>query len=174
MIVDGDSVRHAPQRGALAWRDAPGWPLWDSFLVATIVLLAVAVTVLSAARQHDAKQPAEIVRVAGGATPASVRRMTVGEVERVDAEYLPLVTVAPVYPTTAQQQRIEGRCVVEYRIAATGAVQRVRARSCEPQGLFEQAAIDAARQFKYRPRIRAGVPVPVEGVRNEFQFTLRQ
>lgn len=89
-----------------------------------------------------------------------------------EAVQVPLVSIAPVYPPGAEAAGITGRCVVEYAIGRSGATQDVRAVDCDPPGVFEESAIAAARQFKYRPRMRDGVPVETPAVRNEFQFTL--
>lgn len=171
--LPGDlNPRRAARSGTLAWRDAPVLPLWDTLVVALVVMLAVAATVMHGSPVRLASPESS---AGPRVEPASAPRMRIGAAQdgpAADAEQLPMVTVAPVYPRVAQQQRIEGRCTVEYTIAATGAVQSVRARTCVPAGVFEQAAIEAARQFKYRPRIRGGAPVAVQGVRNEFVFAL--
>ena len=38
--------------------------------------------------------------------------------------------------------------------------------------VFDRAAIAAAEQFKYQPRVQDGVAVDVHGVRNRFVFEL--
>jgi TonB family protein len=155
-----------------ALRENGAWPTWrDTILVALVVALgasAAAERALSRTASPDGTAAA-LVRD-GRAAP---RMLVAGAAaQRRDGEYLPLVTVSAVYPAAAQAQGIEGRCVVEYTIAATGATRDVRARDCAPAGVFERAAVAAARQFKYRPRIRDGAPVAVAGVRNEFRFAL--
>lgn len=89
-------------------------------------------------------------------------------------DYLPLVTIAPEYPPAAEASRISGRCTVEFTVTAAGTTRDVRPVDCQPTGVFEAAAVAAARQFKYRPRERGGDPVEVPGVRNEFVFSLEQ
>ncbi len=91
-----------------------------------------------------------------------------------EPDYLPLVTVAPEYPAAAEAAGISGRCTVEFTVTAAGTTRDVRPVDCNPPGAFEAAAVAAARQFKYRPRERAGLPVDVAGVRNEFVFSLER
>jgi periplasmic protein TonB len=88
-----------------------------------------------------------------------------------DGEYLPVVKVAPVYPMRALQRRLEGWVVVEFVVTASGSVRDVVVvESSEP--MFEQAAIDAAMKFRYKPRIVDGEPVAVAGVQNRITFKL--
>ncbi len=89
-------------------------------------------------------------------------------------ELLPLVTVAPDYPPAAEAAGIAGRCVVEFTVTAAGTTRDVRPVDCMPTGVFEAAAVSAARQFKYRPREQDGRAVDVAGVRNEFLFSLER
>ena len=41
-----------------------------------------------------------------------------------------------------------------------------------PEGLFEQAAIDAAMKFKYKPRVVNGEPTEVSGIQNRITFQI--
>ena len=88
-----------------------------------------------------------------------------------DGEYLPIVKVAPIYPMRALQRRLEGFVVVEFVVTTAGSVRDVIVvESSEP--LFEQAAIEAALKFKYKPRVVDGTPIEVAGVRNRITFKL--
>ncbi|HUF73911.1 MAG TPA: TonB family protein [Gammaproteobacteria bacterium] len=88
-----------------------------------------------------------------------------------DGEYLPIVKVAPVYPMRALQRRLEGYVIVEFVVTASGSVRDiVVVESSEP--VFEQAAIDAAMKFRYKPRVVDGVPIEVAGVQNRITFKL--
>jgi protein TonB len=71
-----------------------------------------------------------------------------------------LVTrVDPKYPRQAQLEHIQGDVRLAARVAADGAVQEVSVISGPPQ--LVEAAIAAAKQWKYRPTIYSGHPVPV-------------
>ncbi|HEX4872119.1 MAG TPA: energy transducer TonB [Nevskiaceae bacterium] len=91
-----------------------------------------------------------------------------------DGDYLPIVKVSPVYPPRALQRQIEGWVLVEFTVSATGTVKDVRAIDADPTGVFEQAAIDAAQKFRYKPRVVAGKPVDVTGVQNVIRFELEK
>jgi len=44
----------------------------------------------------------------------------------------------------------------------------------DPEGVFNQAAMDAAKKFKYRPKTVGGEPVAVAGVRNIIRFEMEK
>ncbi|KFZ30467.1 hypothetical protein IDSA_10420 [Pseudidiomarina salinarum] len=89
-----------------------------------------------------------------------------------DGEYLPIVKVQAVYPRRAMQRGIEGYVVVEFTVTRSGTVRDPRVVEAEPEGIFNQAAMDAVLKFKYKPRVIDGEPVEVEGVRNRMTFEM--
>ena len=68
--------------------------------------------------------------------------------------------VEPIYPPLARQTRLEGRVELRAIIAADGTIQSLEVLSGHP--LFIQSALDAVRQWRYRPTILNGVPFEVE------------
>ncbi len=89
-----------------------------------------------------------------------------------DGEYLPIVKVAPVYPRRALQRGIEGFVIVEFTVTKQGSVRDPIVVEANPEGIFEQAAIDAALKFKYKPRVVNGDPTEVSGVQNRITFQI--
>ncbi len=92
-------------------------------------------------------------------------------------ELMAIVKVAPQYPRIAATRGIEGFVTVEYTVTATGRttdVVIVEAITTEGNAtsVFDRAAVAAAEQFKYQPRVQDGVAVEVHGVRNRFVFEL--
>ncbi|QJR80288.1 energy transducer TonB [Alteromonas pelagimontana] len=92
--------------------------------------------------------------------------------ESGDGEYLPIVKVAPVYPRRALQRGIEGFVIVEFTVTKQGAVRDPIVVEANPEGIFEQAAMDAALKFKYKPRVVNGEPTEVSGVQNRITFQI--
>ena len=88
-----------------------------------------------------------------------------------DGEYLPIVKVAPVYPSRALSRGLEGYCILEFTVTRTGAVTDVMTVECTST-LFERAAIQAALKFKYKPRVIDGEPVDVAGVPHKITFVI--
>ncbi|BBO29113.1 protein TonB [Marisediminitalea aggregata] len=92
--------------------------------------------------------------------------------ESGDGEYLPIVKVSPVYPRRALQRGIEGFVIVEFTVTKQGAVKDVYVIEANPEGIFEQAAMDAAMKFKYKPRVVNGEATEVSGVQNRITFQI--
>ena len=67
--------------------------------------------------------------------------------------------VAPVYPAVAKSARVTGDVVIEATIDDEGKVADARGVKTVP--LLDQAALDAVRQWEYRPSLLNGVPTPV-------------
>jgi protein TonB len=68
--------------------------------------------------------------------------------------------VAPVYPPSARRARIEGTVVLQAVIAKDGSVESVHSLSGHP--LLIQSAIDAVKQWRYKPFYLNGSPIEAE------------
>jgi len=90
-----------------------------------------------------------------------------------DGEYLPIVKVAPVYPSRALSRGLEGYVIVEFMVTRAGTVRDVSVVE-STSTLFERAATEAALKFKYKPRVIDGEPVEVPGVRNKITFVIEK
>jgi protein TonB len=67
--------------------------------------------------------------------------------------------VSPVYPALARQARISGQVRLEAIIAKNGKIENLQVLSGPP--LLVQAALEAVRQWVYRPTLLNGDPVEV-------------
>ena len=61
----------------------------------------------------------------------------------------PLIQVQPAWP--AGVQAAGGEVTVELDVTANGAVSQARVLDAKPRGVFDQAALDAARRWRYAP-----------------------
>ncbi len=68
--------------------------------------------------------------------------------------------VQPDYPPLARQTRREGRVELHAIIATDGTIQSLEVRSGD--ALFRQSALEAVRQWRYRPTVLNGQPVQVD------------
>jgi periplasmic protein TonB len=68
--------------------------------------------------------------------------------------------VEPAYPTLARQIGRAGRVELRAVIAADGTIQSLQVVSGDP--LFYQSALDAVRQWRYRPTVLNGQPVEID------------
>jgi protein TonB len=88
-----------------------------------------------------------------------------------DGDYLPIVKVAPIFPRAALSRGLKGECMVRYTVTTAGTVKDVEVINDEcAQTVFRSPSVEAAKRFKYKPRMIDGVPVEVHGVRNRFYF----
>jgi protein TonB len=77
--------------------------------------------------------------------------------------------VQPSYPALARQARIQGVVVLQALIGKDGAIQNLHVVSGHP--MLTGAALDAVKQWKYKPYYLNGEPVEVETTVN-VNFTL--
>jgi len=68
--------------------------------------------------------------------------------------------VEPVYPTLARQIGRSGRVELRAVIATDGTIQSLQVISGDP--FFYQSALDAVRQWRYRPTVLNGEPVEID------------
>ena len=71
-----------------------------------------------------------------------------------------IVQVQPVYPPLARQARIEGTVALHVIIAKDGTMQQIEVRSGPP--LLVTAAVEAVKQWRYKPTLLQDIPVEVE------------
>jgi TonB family protein len=90
-----------------------------------------------------------------------------------DRDYERIVAPEPVYPPGALAKGSEGYVDVEFEVTTTGTVRDPIVVNSVPPGLFDEAALEGALKFRYKPRIIDGAPVVVEGVRTRITFSLR-
>jgi TonB family protein len=67
--------------------------------------------------------------------------------------------VPAIYPETARAAGLQGVVVLEITVGPDGIVSQARVLRGQP--LLDQAAIDAARQWRYEPTLQNGTPVAV-------------
>ena len=91
-----------------------------------------------------------------------------------DGEYLPIMKMAPEYPSRAARRGIEGYVVLEYTVTQQGAVKDITVVESEPSTIFNRAATRSAKGYKYQPRVENGKAVEVPGVRTKIVFRLEK
>src|ERR1700677_2108662 len=77
--------------------------------------------------------------------------------------------VNPTYPPLARQAHIAGTVVLQVEISKTGDIQNLHLISGHP--MLAPAAIEAVKQWKYKPYLLNGEPVEVETT-VQVNFTL--
>jgi len=97
-----------------------------------------------------------------GGVKGGVEDITKGAVRAIGEIKPPklIKKVDPRYPEEARKARVEGIVILEARADERGNVDKVRVlRSKDPY--LSQAALEAVRQWKYKPFYRKGKPTPI-------------
>jgi len=89
-----------------------------------------------------------------------------------DSDIVPLVRVDPEYPARAKQQGIEGWVELKFTITPAGTVQDAVVTAARPSYVFDRAALQAVRKWRYSPKVENGVAVARTGVRVRLRFEL--
>ena len=77
--------------------------------------------------------------------------------------------VQPIYPPIAKAARVSGTVVLQATISKTGQIENLRVVS--GPAMLQQAALDAVKQWRYKPYLLNNEPVEVETTVNVI-FTL--
>jgi protein TonB len=95
-------------------------------------------------------------------------------ISATDGDYLPLVAIAPQYPTRAAQRGIQGWCLVSFTVDGLGNVveETITVVDAEPVNIFNRSSERAAARFKFQPRVVDGKGVEVAGVQYLFRYEL--
>ncbi len=107
-----------------------------------------------------------------GNTPTVVPKAATPQRVRVSqgvSQGLLVHQVRPVYPALARQARIQGTVVLQAVISKDGSIEGLHLVSGHP--MLAPAAIEAVKQWKYKPYFLNGEPVKVETTIN-VNFTL--
>jgi periplasmic protein TonB len=95
-------------------------------------------------------------------SPVPPPPLTVERAHRVSVmmEGMLIRRVQPVYPILARNARIQGKVLLQAIISKEGKIEQLQVISGPP--MLVSAALDAVRQWRYRPYILNGEPVEVE------------
>jgi TonB family protein len=80
--------------------------------------------------------------------------------------------VAAKYPPKAELDRIEGWVDVEFTISPAGVPEDLTVRNARPRRIFDRAALDSLRQWRFQPVVRDGEAVAQRAVLR-VRFELR-
>ena len=96
-------------------------------------------------------------------TPVAVPKIATPQRVRVSqgvTQGLLIRKVQPAYPALARQARIQGTVLLQAEISKTGDIINLQAISGHP--MLVPAAVEAVKQWKYKPYILNGEPVEVD------------
>jgi protein TonB len=105
-------------------------------------------------------------------TPVAVPKIATPQRVRVSSGVvsgLKIRDVKPTYPPLARAARIQGVVILQAQISKDGSIENLQLISGHP--MLAPAAIEAVKQWKYRPYLLNGEPVEVE-TQVQVNFTL--
>jgi TonB family protein len=151
LVISGpQQLRRPALMSVLHWRYSPAIPLPTK----------LAVTIRFDLPPHTAQMlPADGAKAAGAASDSGAQPKRIrlgGEVQRARL----LRQVRPEYPALAKQAQVEGMVVLNVSISPAGDVEEIDVESGHE--LLIPAAVNAVKQWGYRPVLLNGVPVAVE------------
>ncbi|HXA35732.1 MAG TPA: energy transducer TonB, partial [Steroidobacteraceae bacterium] len=80
-------------------------------------------------------------------------------------------SVKPAYPEKAELRRIQGWVELDFTVAENGAVKDIAVHATSVPGVFENAAISALSQWRYKPVLRDATPA-AQRARIRIRFAL--
>ena len=78
--------------------------------------------------------------------------------------------ITPDYPPGAMAQHMTGSVTLEYTVDTRGEPRDLHVVEATPPGVFDQAAINAVKRWRYAPMVVDGKAVDVPGVRTRVRF----
>src|SRR5215831_1422502 len=105
-------------------------------------------------------------------TPVAVPKIATPQRVRVSSgvsQGLLIRRVNPTYPPLARQARIQGTVILQAQISKDGSIENLQLISGHP--MLAPAAIEAVKQWKYKPYLLNGEPVEVD-TQVQVNFTL--
>ena len=107
--------------------------------------------------QHDPRQPVTASPVDAGSGVINAAERVSHSLQRMEAVVRP---VEPIYPLLAQQMKMQGSVVLQAQVGKDGSVQSLQVVS--GPDILASAALEAVRQWRFKPTDEAGQAVPAE------------
>jgi protein TonB len=79
---------------------------------------------------------------------------------------------APDYPESAREDGVSGSVTLSYTVNGEGRVEDARVVKSSGDSRLDQAALEAAKKWRYKPAVREGQPHPVKW-RRTLRFNLQ-
>lgn len=103
------------------------------------------------------------------ATPTSNKTNT--STPTISSGVVPISRVEAEYPSIAKRREIEGWVKIEFSITPNGSVENAVVVDAEPENIFNESALTAINQWKFKAKIIDGVAVSQRAVQ-KLQFKL--
>ncbi|KGJ87496.1 energy transducer TonB [Thalassotalea sp. ND16A] len=91
-----------------------------------------------------------------------------------DNDAIPIYRSLPRYPVAAAQQKVRGWVKLNFSVNRWGRVEDIVIIDAEPEVIFNQAAIDALNNWKYKAKVVNGKTVSQENLSVRLDFGKKQ
>lgn len=115
--------------------------------------------------------PSPAVKAHTPPSPAKPGNGGQGSGEKTSSGVVAIQRTLPRYPSRAANRHIEGHVTVGFTITPEGEVSNPKVISATPEDIFDDAALAAIEQWKFKPKIVNGVAVEQRAVQT-LQFKL--
>lgn len=87
---------------------------------------------------------------------------------------VPKLLSSAVYPRRALQKGIEGYVDLRFDVSAIGKTENIEVLAASPAGIFDQAAIAAAKKWRFQPVMKNGQGERFEGMSRRVKFEIQK
>ena len=87
-----------------------------------------------------------------------------------DTQAMPIYRSLPRYPIAAARNKIKGWVKLSFSINRHGEVEDIAIIESEPEVIFDQAAIDALKHWRYKPQLNKGKTVKQQHLSVRIDF----
>lgn len=90
----------------------------------------------------------------------------------VSKSAVPIIRIEPRYPIEAAKRGLEGWVMMSFTVDKSGAVTDIQVVDSKPQRVFDKAAVQALRRWKYQAKFEQGIAVsqPNQMIRLDFSM----
>jgi len=84
---------------------------------------------------------------------------------------LPLFIMQPLYPVFKNGKKPQGWVLLQFDVSTAGKVEKVKIIESRPAKLFDKVTLDAARNWRFKPKVKAGKRIKQSNTRARLVFT---
>lgn len=100
------------------------------------------------------------------------KKVDAPKIKQKPGEFLPLVIANPEYPKKAVKNKICGYVIAEFTVTKKGTVEKIKIIESKPKKIFDKAAKNALKQYRYEPRVVNGKKADAKGIKTKMIFKL--
>lgn len=113
---------------------------------------------------------AGVAAITAGIDPSAEVGSDIGQSGGSDRGVVPMVRPDPEYPPQLEARGVTGWVTLEFTVTKIGTVKDPRVVAARPPRVFDRAAVNGVRRWRYNPRIVNGEAVDTPGVQITVEF----